>query len=531
MQLRRVATRGVRLLSASGARPLSTSPEPVTPDFTTSVNVADIRLSKPQRAKADTDKRRSAATWDGLDDLAKVRGSPHADGVAPLARARGRAPPIVVVARAALSSRYSPLSLTSRAARAQRTRGSLVDSTLAEMENDAEFQMTAARLREVGAKKMSLEERKKRRRALDDLGVPDFWEFVEQSGAPALDRRVTETLQVNIGLYCNQACGHCHVESSPKRAETMSAADAARVVELIANTPSLRTLDITGGAPELAAQFRPLVRGARAARPDLEIIDRCNLTVLSEPGQEDLVEFLAEQRVHVIASLPCYSAKNVNMQRGSGVFDRSISALLALNERGYGAPGSDLTLDLVYDPRARAPRGARSPGSNAEARPSSLSPRLFRYNPLGAFLPPPQEALEAKYKEELEAVFGVVFNGLFTITNMPIKRFADFLHRRGELKDYMELLVRNFNPSTVDGLMCRSTVSVAHDGALYDCDFNQQLLMGTGSYAPPDGGAGRYAPHGGALTVHDVESLDELLSTEIVVDSHCFGCTAGMGSS
>ena len=222
------------------------------------------------------------------------------------------------------------------------------------MENDAEFQLTATRLREVGAKKMSLEERKTRRRALDDLGVPDFWEFVEQSGAPALDRRVTETLQVNIGLYCNQACGHCHVESSPKRAETMSAADAARVVELIANTPSLRTLDITGGAPELAAQFRPLVRGARAARPDLEIIDRCNLTVLSEPGQEDLVEFLAEHRVHVIASLPCYSAKNVNMQRGSGVFDRSISALLALNERGYGAPGSDLTLDLVYDPRARA---------------------------------------------------------------------------------------------------------------------------------------------------------------------------------
>ena len=368
------------------------------------------------------------------------------------------------------------------------------------MENDAEFQLTATRLREVGAKKMSLEERKTRRRALNDLGVPDFWEFVEQSGAPALDRRVTETLQVNIGLYCNQACGHCHVESSPKRAETMSAADAARVVELIANTPSLRTLDITGGAPELAAQFRPLVRGARAARPDLEIIDRCNLTVLSEPGQEDLVEFLAEHRVHVIASLPCYSAKNVNMQRGSGVFDRSISALLALNERGYGAPGSGLTLDLVY-------------------------------NPLGAFLPPPQEALEAKYKEELEAVFGVVFNGLFTITNMPIKRFADFLHRRGELKDYMELLVRNFNPSTVDGLMCRSTVSVSHDGALYDCDFNQQLLMGTGSYAPPDGGAGRYAPPGGTLTVHDVETLDELLSTEIVVDSHCFGCTAGMGSS
>jgi len=216
---------------------------------------------------------------------------------------------------------------------------------------------------------------------------------------------------------------------------------------------------------------------------ELDIIDRCNLTVLQEPGQEDLVNFLAEHRVHVIASLPCYSAANVDKQRGSGVFDRSIAALLALNEVGYGAPGTGLRLDLVY-------------------------------NPLGAFLPPEQSKLEAKYREELEASFGVRFDSLYTITNMPIKRFADFLHRRGELAEYMDLLVRNFNPETTEKLMCLDTVSIGWDGGVYDCDFNQQLGFGLRR-----------------KTVFDVENLSDLLDVPIRTDNHCFGCTAGMGSS
>jgi radical SAM/Cys-rich protein len=277
---------------------------------------------------------------------------------------------------------------------------------------------------------MSLEERKVRRRALDKLGVPDFGQFLEEAGvAHQLARKQTEVFQVNIGLYCNQACSHCHVESSPKRTESMTRETVDRCLELMANTPSLHTLDITGGAPELNPEFRRLVTKARSELPHIkDIIDRCNLTVLMEPGQEDLPEFLAEHNVRVVASLPCYSAKNVNQQRGKGVFDRSINALRILNSLGYAQPGTGLHLDLVY-------------------------------NPLGAFLPPPQEALEEKYREELMEAFGISFNSLFTITNQPIKRFADFLHRRNELQGYMDLLVRNFNADTVEGLMCGNTVS------------------------------------------------------------------------
>jgi radical SAM/Cys-rich protein len=286
---------------------------------------------------------------------------------------------------------------------------------------------------------MTKEERTQRRRALDKLGVPPFAKFVrertEQREVRPLRRTTPSVLQLNIGLYCNQACGHCHVESSPLRTEEMMTAEtAARCLELLRNTPSITTLDITGGAPELNPHFRVLVRMARAARPDLRIIDRCNLTVLQEPGQEDLVDFLRENNVHIIASLPCYSADNVDKQRGNGVFERSIAALLALNDAGYGrSSSSSLKLDLVY-------------------------------NPLGAFLPPPQDKLEVQYKEKLKDNFGIVFDQLYTMTNMPIKRFADFLHRRGELQDYMELLVRNFNPDTVPKLMCLDTVSVGWDG-------------------------------------------------------------------
>ena len=309
---------------------------------------------------------------------------------------------------------------------------SLLDQTLEELEKDTDFQETARRLETLGPEKMTREERTIRRRALDSLGVPDFNTFLSQKIGGPLQRQVPEVLQINIGLYCNQACAHCHVESSPLRTESMSADTAAQCLELLKNTPSITTLDITGGAPELNAHFRFLVKMARSLRPDLDIIDRCNLTVLQEPGQEDLVNFLQQQKVHVIASLPCYSEENVDTQRGNGVFERSISALLALNDAGYGIK-DDLKLDLVY-------------------------------NPLGAFLPPPQASLEKKYKEVLEENFGILFQQLYTMTNMPVKRFTDFLHRRGELKEYMDLLVRNFNVDTTSSLMCLNTVSVGHDG-------------------------------------------------------------------
>ena len=269
----------------------------------------------------------------------------------------------------------------------------------------------------MGQKRMTLEEKKTRRRALSDIGVPPFEEFLAQRGL-AVARAPTEIMQLNIGLYCNQACNHCHVESSPKRKEMMDAAVARKCVEVLRATPSVHTLDITGGAPEMNDQFRYLVQAARALDGEreaaglkpIEVIDRCNLTVLLEPGQEDLPTFLADQKVRVVASLPCYSSKNVNQQRGNKVFERSIKGLQLLNDVGYGAEGSGLYMDLVY-------------------------------NPLGAFLPPPQEMLQAKYAEELQEHFGVRFNELFTMTNMPIKRFADLLYKQGRLAEYMQLLV------------------------------------------------------------------------------------------
>ena len=317
---------------------------------------------------------------------------------------------------------------------------SLIDQTMIDMSENPEFTETSKKMKELGQKGMTKEERTKRRRALDSLGVLPFNKFLGQNldkeekvDSVTLHRKKPEVLQLNVGLYCNQACAHCHVESSPMRTEMMTKDVASKCMGLLKTTPSLTTLDITGGAPEMNESFRYIVTMARALRPDIDIIDRCNLTVLQEPGQEDLLDFLAQNKVHVIASLPCYSAENVDTQRGSGVFDRSISALLALNEAGYGRKGSDLLLDLVY-------------------------------NPLGAFLPPPQASLEGKYKEVLKENFGIVFNSLFTMTNMPVKRFTDFLYRRGELKDYMDLLVRNFNPSTTESLMCMNTISVGYDG-------------------------------------------------------------------
>jgi len=377
---------------------------------------------------------------------------------------------------------------------------SIIEQTKEEMSSNIEFQETTQKLKEIGVQGMSREERTKRRRALDSLGVPPFNEFLAEkldtkdgeSGSITLNRKETEVLQLNVGLYCNQACAHCHVESSPIRKETMSNEVAAQCMNLLQNTPSVHTLDITGGAPELNESFRYIVSMARELRPDLDIIDRCNLTVLQEPGQEDLLDFLVRHKVHVIASLPCYSADNVDTQRGSGVFDRSISALIALNEAGFGKPDSGLLLDLVY-------------------------------NPLGAFLPPPQESLEAKYKEVLMEDFGIEFNSLFTMTNMPVKRFTDFLYKRDELNDYMDLLVRNFNPSTVDSLMCGNTISVGYDGKVFDCDFNQQLGYTIGSSSDEI--------HTGGKSVFDINSLTDLACDPVKNDNHCFGCTAGMGSS
>jgi radical SAM/Cys-rich protein len=288
---------------------------------------------------------------------------------------------------------------------------------------------------------------------------------------------------VNVGKLCNQACHHCHVEAGPKRTEIMPAAVAERILELLAANPQVTTIDLTGGAPEMNPHFRRLVRGARAL--GRRVIDRCNLTILFEPGQEDLVEFLEAQEVDVVASLPCYSLANVDRQRGRGVFDKSIAALKQLNAAGYGRAGSPLRLDLVY-------------------------------NPLGASLPPPQAQLEARYKRELFDGFGIEFHQLYTITNMPIARFADQLVREGQHERYMGLLVNHFNAGTVDGVMCRWQLSVGWDGRLSDCDFNQMLDLPLGARV---------------ATIFDLDDLGALTSAPITTASHCFGCTAGAGSS
>jgi len=314
---------------------------------------------------------------------------------------------------------------------------------------------------------------------------PTFSEALDLNGLGALHRDETTTVQVNVGKVCNQACHHCHVDAGPKRAERMNGSEIDRILALLARSPRVDLVDITGGAPELNAGFRDLVAGARGLRR--RVIDRCNLTVLFEPGMTGLAEYLAANAVELVCSLPCYGEDNVDRQRGAGVFEKSIRALRLLNDLGYGRPGSGLSLHLVY-------------------------------NPLGPALPPPQATLEARYREELDARYGVSFDSLLTITNMPIQRFADQLVRQGAFGDYMGLLVNHFNPQTVRGLMCRTLVSVGYDGRLYDCDFNQMLEI------PLARGA-----H--ALTTRDIESFAELDSLAIATADHCFGCTAGAGSS
>jgi radical SAM/Cys-rich protein len=301
---------------------------------------------------------------------------------------------------------------------------------------------------------------------------------------PPLRRRSLEILQVNLGYRCNQSCLHCHVSAGPNRTEMMDAETAALVLQVL-RTRKPQTLDLTGGAPELSPHFRGLVTGARAL--GVRIIDRCNLTILSEPGQEGLAEFLATSGVEVTASLPCYSPANVDRQRGDGVFERSIAALRRLNALGYGEAEGALVLNLVY-------------------------------NPQGPSLPPPQAALEADYKRELMAHFGIRFNRLFALTNMPIQRFGSTLVSKGTFQGYMQLLRGAHHDDNLDTVMCRSLISVDWLGDLYDCDFNQML----GLPARLNGSA---RPHLRDLLQGDSEGA------AIHTADHCYGCTAGQGSS
>lgn len=299
----------------------------------------------------------------------------------------------------------------------------------------------------------------------------------------SLPRTPLQILQINVGKLCDLACQHCHVEAGPKRTEIMQQATVERLLELLAPAPGVHTVDLTGGAPELNPNFRTLVRESRAMGKT--VIDRCNLTVLFRPGQHDTAGFLAEQGVKVVASLPCYSKANVEKQRGLHVFDPSLRALRQLNDLGYGQPGSALKLDLVY-------------------------------NPLGATLPPSQASLEATYRRELQEHFGIVFNSLFTITNMPIKRFLHLLQREGNYDGYMHMLLDAFNPQAALGVMCRNLLSVDWRGYLYDCDFNQALELSQG---------------GRRRSIWDLASLSDVEGDPILFADHCYGCTAGAGSS
>jgi radical SAM/Cys-rich protein len=309
----------------------------------------------------------------------------------------------------------------------------------------------------------------------------EFHEAARSAGAWPLSASVPATLQINVGKLCNQTCRHCHVDAGPDRRERMSRETMAHCLAAVA-AAAIPTVDITGGAPELNPDFRWLVAGARAL--GAHVMDRCNLTVLATPGQADLPEFFAQHRLEVVASLPHYRAANTDIQRGEGVYEKSIAALRRLNEVGYGDGRSGLRLVLVT-------------------------------NPVGAYLPPPQRSLEAEWKRELQRLHGITFDALYCITNMPISRYLEWLVESGNLEGYMERLVGAFNPATIGGLMCRDTISVGWNGVLYDCDFNQMLDLPVG---------------GGSRHIRDFDAA-QLARRSIVVGRHCFGCTAGAGSS
>jgi len=316
----------------------------------------------------------------------------------------------------------------------------------------------------------------------------DFFGTIKASGLDLRPLKV-ETLQVNVGKLCNQACRHCHVDASPKRTESMDRRTAEKVVDVLATYPEISTIDLTGGAPELNDNFRYLVD--HAVRLGRHVIVRHNITVqfdghpVTGESFEWLPEYFAEHQVEVISSLPYYAPFFTDRQRGKGVFEKSIEGLKRLNEVGYGHEGSGLHLNLVY-------------------------------NPAGAFLPAPQESLQADYARELSTRFGVVFNNLYTITNMPIHRFREDLERHGGLEEYMTRLVNAFNPTAAKGVMCRTMISVDHDGRLSDCDFNQMLGLTLDATAP--------------RTIFDFD-LHHVLHRRIIFADHCYGCTAGAGSS
>ena len=302
---------------------------------------------------------------------------------------------------------------------------------------------------------------------------------------PAIRRRGVTTVQVNLGYYCNQACLHCHVNAGPTRKEMMDHGTARQVVEYLDASDTVTTLDLTGGAPELHAEFRYLVSAARER--GLHVMDRCNLTVLELPEQAGLAEFLADNRVEIVASLPCYSSENVDRQRGSGVFDASIRGLQRLNALGFGRAGSGLELHLVY-------------------------------NPIGPVLPPDQDQLTEDYRQRLWNDFGIEFTSLFCLANLPIHRFGSTLISRGQFDDYMELLRSSHSDDNLGSVMCRDLVSVDWQGYVYDCDFNQMLGL-------PLGGHDRPRRHISELVGVDLDG------TPVTVAGHCYGCTAGQGSS
>jgi len=298
----------------------------------------------------------------------------------------------------------------------------------------------------------------------------------------ALRSHCIEIMQVNLGKMCNMTCTHCHVDAGPDRREIMTWETAEACLNVLAEHPQIQTLDLTGGAPEMNPHFRQIVD--RASALDRHLIDRCNLTILLAKGFQYLPEFLADHDVEIVASLPCYLQDNTDAQRGDGAYSKSIEALQRLNELGYGDPSTGRILTLVY-------------------------------NPVGQNLPPEQSQLEADYRRELDNRFGIVFNRLFTITNMPVSRYLDYLIRIGEYKSYMQTLIEAFNPASVAGLMCRNTLSVGWDGQLYDCDFNQMLEMNVQPQS--------------SRHIADFD-YTSLANRKIVTGQHCFGCTAGAGS-
>ena len=312
----------------------------------------------------------------------------------------------------------------------------------------------------------------------------DTLKFLRPSRFPAITRHSVETLQINIGLRCNLACLHCHVDSNPYRKEKMSPEIIKQVIEFLMRK-KVKLLDITGGAPEIHPQFCELITAAR--KLNVHVIDRCNLTILEEVGYESMAEFLVDQEVEIVASLPCYTEDNVDQQRGKGVFKSSIAALQRLNKLGYGRPGTDLILNLVY-------------------------------NPIGPFLPPAQEQLEITYKQRLYQDHGIEFNKLYTLCNMPIKRFGSTLVSKGQFHNYMTLLKQSHREKNLENLMCRSLVSVDWQGYLYDCDFNQILNLNISDKA------------GKNLQLSDLLN-DDLAGHPIAVAEHCYGCTASQGSS